>query len=323
MRPEPLLKLLKSVQVQSLYPDEILIIDGSTNNETKIVLKENPFQNLKYELISDENRGLTKQRNFGISKVGEDIDIVCFLDDDTVLESDYFKNLLFTYELHPDALGVGGYIINNNAKWEKSIENEVEKYNYFYFDEWKRKYSQRFVLRKKIGLLDNSPPGIVPNFAHGKAMSYFPPSGKIYQTEFFLGGVSSFKKNVLDTIKFSEYFEGYGLYEDADFTIRVSKLGSLYLNTSARLYHFHDDAGRPNQFQYGKMVLRNGWYVWRVSFPKPGLKARIKWNLTAFLLTAIRTANIFNSKKKKEALTETAGRIYGWFSILFNTPKEK
>ena len=323
MRPEPLLKLLESVREQSLYPDEILIIDGSTDDKTQRILNKNAFHNLKYELVSNENRGLTKQRNFGISKVAIDIDIVCFLDDDTVLEHDYFKNLLYTYEIYPEALGVGGYIINNNAKWEEQSENEVEKYNYFYFEGWKRKYSQRFVLRKKIGLLDDSPPGIVPVSGHGKAMSYFPPSGKIYKTEFFLGGVSSFKKTVLKTIKFSEYFEGYGLYEDADFTVRVSKLGNLYVNTAARLYHFHDDAGRPNQFQYGKMVLRNGWYVWRVSFPNPGLSARIKWNLTALLLTAIRATNIFNSKKKKEAFTETAGRIYGWFSILFNTPKEK
>ena len=30
MRPESLLQLLQSVQEQTLYPDEILIIDGST-----------------------------------------------------------------------------------------------------------------------------------------------------------------------------------------------------------------------------------------------------------------------------------------------------
>ena len=28
-------------------------------------------------------------------------------------------------------------------------------------------------------------------------------------------------------------FEGYGLYEDADFSIRVAKIGKLYLNKTA------------------------------------------------------------------------------------------
>jgi GT2 family glycosyltransferase len=53
------------------------------------------------------------------------------------------------------------------------------------------------------------------------------------------------------------------LYEDTDFTLRVSKTGKLYLNTTAKLNHHHDASGRPNQYQYGKMVVRNGWYVWR------------------------------------------------------------
>ena len=47
MRPEPVLQLLQSVQQQSIYPNEILIIDGSTNNETTKILEENNFLSLK------------------------------------------------------------------------------------------------------------------------------------------------------------------------------------------------------------------------------------------------------------------------------------
>jgi hypothetical protein len=54
------------------------------------------------------------------------------------------------------------------------------------------------------------------------------------------------------------------LYEDADFCFEGIKNGKLYLNTAAQLHHYHDVQGRPNQYQYGKMVVRNGWYVWRV-----------------------------------------------------------
>jgi glycosyltransferase involved in cell wall biosynthesis len=88
MRPKPLLSLLQSVQTQTLYPDEILIIDGSTNQDTEQILIENQFKNLHYFLVPDKHRGLTKQRNFGIERVGSEMQIVCFLDDDVVLESD-------------------------------------------------------------------------------------------------------------------------------------------------------------------------------------------------------------------------------------------
>ena len=81
MRPNPLLTLLNSVKEQTLCPNEILIIDGSTNDDTKVILEKNKFQNIQYFKVPPEHRGLTKQRNFGVSKVANDIAIICFLDD--------------------------------------------------------------------------------------------------------------------------------------------------------------------------------------------------------------------------------------------------
>ena len=69
MRPKPLRDLLDSVRLQTVYPSEVLIIDGSTNRETQNMLLENTFTNLKYFLVSESDRGLTKQRNFGIRQV--------------------------------------------------------------------------------------------------------------------------------------------------------------------------------------------------------------------------------------------------------------
>ncbi|MEA9413088.1 MULTISPECIES: glycosyltransferase family 2 protein [unclassified Flavobacterium] len=320
MRPEPLLKLLQSVKAQNLYPDEILIIDGSTNNKTEIILKENPFENLQYFLVDNKDRGLTKQRNFGINKVSDFIEVVCFLDDDTVLESNYFKNLLQTYNQFPDALGVGGYICNE-IKWEEVADNYIPKINEFYFDGWKRKDGSRFILRKKLNLDSDCPPGFSSNFSHGRSVGFLPPSNKTYPVEQLMGGVSSFRKSVFKTFSFSTYFEGYGLYEDADFTLRVAKTGKLYLNTSAKLNHYHAASGRPNQYHYGKMVVRNGWYVWRVKNSKPNLKERFKWNAITILLTFIRFTNVITDHNKKAAFTEAVGRTLGWWSLLFNKPK--
>jgi hypothetical protein len=78
----------------------------------------------------------------------------------------------------------------------------------------------------------------------------------MYEVENADGEYPLFEKS-FQTTQFSTYFEGYGLYEDTDFTLRVSKTGKLYLNT-AKLNHHHDASGRPNQYQYGKNGVRMG-----------------------------------------------------------------
>lgn len=320
MRPEPLLTLLKSVQEQTIYPFEILIIDGSINNKTEIILEENKIERLKYFLVSDKERGLTKQRNFGISKVVFNSEIVCFLDDDTVLEQSYFEELIKTYNNYPEALGVGGYI-TNETKWQKVNDDYKPSLNEFYFDGWKRKDGSRFVLRKRLHLDSNCLPGFSPLFSHGRSIGFLPPSNKIYEVEQLMGGVSSFRKSIFETFSFSTYFEGYGLYEDADFTLRVAKTGKLYLNTAAKLGHFHAVSGRPNQYKYGKMVVRNGWYVWHVKNPSPIIKDRFKWNSITILLILVRFTNIFTDQNKKAAFTESLGRITGLLSLLIHKPR--
>lgn len=310
MRPSPLQALLDSVKLQTLYPDEILIIDGSTNNATDLMLQQNPYRNLNYFLVPNEHRGLTKQRNYGVARVENTTDVICFLDDDTVLEPNYFEEIIRTYTVFPEALGVGGYI-NNETKWQKVADDYKPTIHEFAYDGWKQKDGSRFVMRKRFGLDSDTKPGFLPEFSNGRSIGFLPPSGKIYEVEQLMGGVSSFKKTVFDSFRFSTYFEGYGLYEDADFTLRLSKTGKLYVNTNAQLGHFHDQSGRPNKYQYGKMVVRNGWYVWRVKHPKPSFKAKFKWNAIVLLLAFIRFSNIFTTTKKKEAFTEFAGRMVG------------
>ena len=321
-RPIPLLQLLESVAMQNVYPNQILIIDGSQNDDTKHILQKNTFKNIDYFKVEDENRGLTKQRNFGISKLNHHSEIVFFLDDDIVLQPNYFQNILLTYQIFPDSCGVGGYIMNE-TKWLFVGENYDATINEFYFDGWKTADGIRFVARKLLGLDSNEPPGYQSDFSHGRSVGFLPPSGKTYKVEQLMGGISSFKKEIVTTYQFSTFFDGYGLYEDADFTIRVSKKNQLYLNTAATLHHFHAIEGRPNQFKYGKMVVRNGYYVWKVRNANPTFIHVLKWNAITILLILIRFSNTFTPSiaSSKMAFIEATGRCFGLLSLIFNKPK--
>lgn len=321
MRVEPLLKLLQSVQKQVVYPDEILIVDGSINKETENILSENQFKNVKYFLVPEETRGLTKQRNFGILKAAIDSEIICFLDDDTLLEPDYFSEIIKSFQKNQNIVGVGGVAINEN-KWKLQQQNtSYNRKKYYLFEGYFYKEGLRNVVRNYFGLASNLDPGKMPNYSHGRTCG-FPLTGKTYEVDLLIGMSMSFRKSLFEHIKFSLFFEGYGLYEDADFSVRALQFGKNVMNTNAKLSHFHDSSGRPNKYQYGKMVVRNGWYVWRIKNPNPDFKDRFRWNAITILLTIIRFTNIFTERNKKEAFTEAIGRIIGWWSLFFNKPQE-
>ena len=163
MRPEALKSLLETVQIQTLYPDEIIIIDGSTNDATAKMLTSYEVRGLVYYRVDEVDRGLTKQRNFGIARVGDQMDVVCFLDDDILLEANYFEELIATYDIHPEALAVGGYI-TNEVHWNPLVKGGNTSPKKFVYDGWERKEGSRFILRKKLGLLDDTAPGYMPVF---------------------------------------------------------------------------------------------------------------------------------------------------------------
>ena len=320
MRPDALSRLLESIQDQSVYPDEILVVDGSTDDKTMTRLKAMSVPNLIYHKVPDEERGLTRQRNFGLKRFDRSNEIVCFLDDDTILDRNYFKEILRCFKENEDAVGVGGVAVNEN-RWTKNLnENLCDNVKYYCLDGYIIKESSRNVLRNRLGLQSDSPPSVMPKFSHGRTYSY-PLTGKSYPVDLMVGMSMSFKASVFENIEFSRYFEGYGLYEDADFCIRALQCGQNYIATAARLEHHHDSAGRPNTFRYGKMVLRNGWYVWRVKYPKIDLKNRLKWNAVSFVLTLVRLGNVVTGPDRMAAFREVLGRTVGWFSLIFNKPK--
>jgi len=320
MRPQALKSLLDSVLFQSKIPDEVLIIDGSTNNDTKELIQHlNLNLNLVYYLVDSEHRGLTRQRNFGVAKISKEMEIISFLDDDLFLEPTYFEEIEKTFLENNDAIGVGGIDLKENRYFKKEENAFYSSFDFYELDGWVIKEPLRYKARKLIGLMSDLQPDIIPAFSHGR--SGFPPNGVVYQVEHLMGMSMSFRVHLFEEIKFSSYFEGYGLYEDFDFCVRALSFGKLYVNTNAQVWHYHEQGGRPNQYKYGKMVLRNGWHVWKLRFPVNSLNATFKWHLTSLLLAHIRLLNVLTGPKRFSALTEYFGRLTGWVSLWIFPPK--
>ena len=320
MRPRSVVKLLQSVVHQTIIPDEILVIDGSSNRLTEQAIFDEKLDfSIQYFLVEESHRGLTRQRNFGINKVSDGFELVAFLDDDLVLEPNYFEQIIQTFHQYPQAIGVGGIDLKDNIYTPVVPGKIYASFQYYMLDGWVKKEPLRYKARKLFGLMTDLQPDLIPDFSHGR--SGFPPNGKVYEVEHFMGGIATYKKSLFKNLTFSQYFEGYGLYEDFDFCVRALTFGKLYVNTRSQVWHYHETDGRPNKYRYGKMVVRNGWYVWKQRFPKNSRPAKFKWHATDFLLAQIRLLNVILGPDRKGAFQEYLGRTMGWFSIWYNPPK--
>lgn len=320
-RPDSLCKLLDSIEKQTIKPIEIIIVDASENEFTRICLEKTNYDLcVNYQKVTHEHKGSAQQRNYGIDHANEASDIIAFLDDDLIIDPDYFEKLLDTYEKYPDSIGVGGVDIKSNYYFIKQEGAHYNRFNYYELDGWVMKEPLRNKARQLFGLMTNLQPGLIPDYSHGR--STLPPNGKTYEVEHLMGGIASFKKELFSKLRFSSYFTGYGLYEDFDFSVRALPYGKLYVNTDAKVWHFHEPSGRPDLYKYGKMVVKNGWYVWRVRYPNPSPKARFKWHATTLLLTAIRLMNVITGPGRKDAVMDFLGRATSWFGVLVNPPRQ-
>lgn len=306
-RPGPVRRLLAAMAAQARRPDEVLVVDASPDGETEDVVRG--FPGVAYSRVPPEERGLTRQRNWGIARTrGE---LVAFLDDDTVPEPAYFEEVLACFGRHPEAVGVGGYIANEVA-WTRATPGPAPL-SVFRLGEWERREDYRWRLRRLLGLDSPAGPGRMPAMGHARSVGFFPPDGEDHPVELFMGAAATWRRDLLERVRFSPWFEGYGLYEDLDFCLRASRMGSLWLCTRARLDHLHDAAGRPNRFRYGEMTVRNGWRVWRLRWPSPSWADRGRWWATTLLLAGCRLADP----------AEAFGRLWGAATLFWDRPDQE
>lgn len=107
-RKNSLVKTLTSLSAQSLAADsyEVIVVDdGSTDNTAEIQHIIFPFS-LQY--IYQPNQGSAIARNTGAKAAKSQL--LIFIDDDILVESDYIKGLVQIHELYPKVVGMGSFL---------------------------------------------------------------------------------------------------------------------------------------------------------------------------------------------------------------------
>lgn len=255
-RPDELSDCVQSILHQTVKPQEIVVVDDGD-------LGTLPWRNecreagIRYLHIHKRVPGLTESRNIGITSASGDI--ICFLDDDTVLFPDYIEQMLRTYEEDPDHQvgGVGGLVANTGPFTLASALRYV--YNVLFLIS---AFRQGRVL----------PSGFCVDFGTTPF-----PLRQTTEVDFLPGGVSSYRREVFEAFSFAPKFNEIALGEDKEFSFRASRNYRLLLNPDARLYHYESPVMRPGKREGGRKFLighfllfrdyvKRHWYDWLFFF---------------------------------------------------------
>jgi glycosyltransferase involved in cell wall biosynthesis len=230
-RPDLLKSCLERILVNSILPNQIIIVDSSDFNQRI----SDAYSDTRIIYQTTEIKSAAIQRNIGMELVPEPTKYLAFLDDDVQIESNYFSKLIDTLN-STGAIGVSGLAINPKEKRKAS-------------NSWILKDAfSRFFLNnsKKSGVILRS--GInIP--VRGKSL--LPMKSQ------WLIGCSIWNYNKVKSLRFEKDFFGQSLGEDVIFSLKASEFGSLFVDTSVKIWHLETAIMRPNSEEFIYMWVTN------------------------------------------------------------------
>jgi GT2 family glycosyltransferase len=243
-------KTLKSIARQTYQPDEIIIIDASSNDETKSICNwefEGLISNLKY--FTAKEKGSAIQRQQGVYEASHNF--IMFMDDDILLSPDCIYKLWEAINDHNTG-GVNALIINQQCKEPGKITRIV----YGVLGGYKLKSYAGKCFGPAINLLVNE------NTGDNDAVT----------VDWLNTTCTLYRKEVLPSPLFDKNFEGYSFMEDVALSVKVAKNHNLFTIKSAIIYHDSQPGTEKSNINLmAEMELVNRYYIMKHIMGRNGI----------------------------------------------------
>jgi glycosyltransferase involved in cell wall biosynthesis len=225
-RPERLRALLESLLAQSRSPDAILVVDSSATEATADMCEA--FPDVRHERSLP---GLPLQRWNGVTalQASGPYDLICFLDDDVVLEPSFLE-VLTTFLCTEGAAyaGAGGFDLE---RWGKPV---------FTLDRW----------WKRLRVLDGPlAPGRWFYCGHFLELDHIDRASGVHECDYLPGFAAMWRSEVFNEFRPPVDLAGYALGEDKHFGLRVHSGYRMAIVPDATLRHLHALGGRPRRLR--------------------------------------------------------------------------
>ena len=255
---------------QSRPPDELILVDQSDSDVSRggiqDMVKAACYVIRLIYIYDPSVRGLVDAKRVGA--LNSSGDIVCFLEDDVILESDYIGQMERVFADYPTMMGCCGVITN--------LPELPPGYVWFF-----RLFHRGIFHDARVG---------VHGYLSGR-------DGTMIPSRFLSGGTSAFRKCVFEKVHF-DLENGFFMLEDIDFSMRASKgFGNcFYINPSARLTHYMSPINRAVLGQKYRRKVKEFLVFYKKHGVGVAAFASLLWLLIGLwmeaMLTALRARNI-------------------------------
>lgn len=297
-RPREVIELLRNLAAQKVLPFEFILVDGAPDGEeatreaAALEFGHAPF---RCRYIRHQG-GTAIQRNAGVEAARGNF--IALIDDDIRLEPAFFQEMADVYGRDPSQKigGVVGYRTNEHfdltsrARWRwyrrLNLFSTYEPGRYDY----------------RTGYPINA--NLQPFFTGVREVDFMTTACAVWRSDVFKSGLA-----------FDPFFRGYGVLEDAHFSLRARRKWTLLQCGDARCEHHSSPNGRTNRGRIGYMCVVNYYYVFRdIAGPlSHGQKLRF-WRYQAFELFRMIVAGI--TGRRGDDWAEVVGRLRGWQAAL-------
>ena len=290
-RPREVRELLANLVEQSVAPVEVVLVDGAEpeDERTGVVVEElAPYLPWPCRYLR-HGGGTAIQRNVGIDASGGEF--VALIDDDIRLEPDFFEQMTAVFDDDRDRRigGAAGYISNQHLDPETS---------------------PRWRWYRRLRLFTTYEPGRY-DFQTGYPINRYlrPPHDGLVELDFMGAGCAVWRREVFDSgLRFSAFFTGHGVLEDAHFALRAGRRWRLMENGRARCTHLRSSRIDPRRL--GRQSAVNYRYVFIDVVPRRSLIQELRfWRVQ--LVDLLRFGVAALRRRDRASLALIAGKLEG------------
>ncbi len=285
-RPEELRLLLQSLNNQSVFPSEVVIVDGGGK---RLGSEFKDFKNLDIKYIQMKPPSATKQRNMGIKAVDENCSFIGILDDDIILEERAVENMMDFWKKADKRIGGAAFNLLNHP------ELYAEKFKSLGITE-------KLGLYSKTGgnVLASGFQSLIGTLNESKFVNWLPSTAVVW------------RKKVFEEFLFDEWYKGYSYLEDLDFSYEVGKKYKLAVVADAGYYHYPASGGRGSGYEFGVREVLN-----RIHFVNKHSELSLFKCFMALKVRQFMSLWLFIKKRNFYFLSRAFGNSVGFIKTIF------